>query len=79
MTNCYNMFHYRKVRVLVLFKEAASGFGIHVNKGLIDRRGLKRARGWKRIALAALPASPPGSPMLFYPALVSTCTIPAQL
>lgn len=55
MTNCYNMFHYRKVRVLVLFKEAASGFSIHVNKGLTDRRGLKRVCGWKkRIALTAL-------------------------
>lgn len=63
MTNCYNMFRYRKVRVLVLFKEAASRFSIHVNKGLIDRQGLKRARGWKkRIALTALPALPSDTP-----------------
>lgn len=57
------MFRYRKVRLLVLFKEAASGFSIHVNKGLIDRQGLKRARGWKkRIALAALLVLPSDTP-----------------
>lgn len=65
MTNCYNTFHYRKVHVLVLFKEAASGFSIHVNKGLIDRQGLQGARGWrKRFTLTAsllLPSDPPHS------------------
>ena len=82
MTNCYNMFRYRKVRVLVLFKEAASGFSIHVNKGLIDRRGLKRARGWKKkIALAALIALPSNTPHshAFHQCLVDPCTISALL